>query len=105
MLANCDKCGKDFEFEIKQKKITEEITQHYSECPECETVYNSYFSNKEVERLMERNRQLMKKVNDDNYDVDNIPEMLKMLREFQENKNKIIAEQSRIKKIIGFNDE
>jgi hypothetical protein len=28
-----------------------------------------------------------------------------MLREFQENKNKIIAEQSRIKKIIGFNDE
>jgi ssDNA-binding Zn-finger/Zn-ribbon topoisomerase 1 len=42
LTLNCDDCKKDFNFNLKSKRLTSTTTQMYFVCPHCKKLYNTH---------------------------------------------------------------
>lgn len=61
MLANCDKCKKDFEIKPKEKKVSKDISKVYFVCPYCKTEYLVHHTTKDIKAKQKKIRELAKK--------------------------------------------
>ncbi|AUM89178.1 transglycosylase [Clostridium botulinum] len=48
MEIYCDKCGKDFEMNIKVKKHHGGVEETYFKCPHCKEKHTSFFTDKSI---------------------------------------------------------
>jgi len=94
MKVYCDNCDNQFEFKIHKKKVAEGIFEYYTECPECKKQYHSYYENKKIKKIIDKNREISKTIKG----YDTLEESAKILKKFQDNKKQIEAEQKKIQK-------
>lgn len=62
MIVNCDECKKDFEVDVKVKKIKDDIENTYFICPTCEHEYVAYYTNAKIRKKQEEISKLVKKI-------------------------------------------
>jgi transcription initiation factor IIE alpha subunit len=62
MNAQCDKCNKYFEVQIKLRKPDRGIEEHYFNCSHCGEKYISYYTNKNIRRKQKEVRALYDKL-------------------------------------------
>jgi len=97
MFVKCDSCNIKFEFKNpKKRKLTDQISEIYFECPNCGEEFHSYYENEKVRELMTDNRKLQNKLKQDitKSKFDSLMEKIKY------NKRRIDKEQSRIQNKI-----
>lgn len=94
MFAKCDSCRKKLKFEKpKKRKLNDQVSEIYFECPNCGEEFHSYYENKKVRELMKENRELQNELKQDitKAKFDSVMEKIKY------NKRKINREQENIK--------
>lgn len=66
MFVKCDSCNKRFEFKNpKKRKLTDQISEIYFECPNCGDEFHSYYENEKVRGLIEKNMELQNELKQD----------------------------------------
>jgi len=66
MFVKCDSCSKKFKFKNpKKRKINDQISEIYFECPNCGEEFHSYYENEKVRELMIDSRKLQNKLKQD----------------------------------------
>lgn len=54
MKIDCNKCGKEFEFEPKQRQYNENVREIGLKCPHCGEWFHSYFLTPKLLKMQER---------------------------------------------------
>lgn len=52
--VNCDKCNKLFNIDIKEKRLSGDLTKKHFKCPYCEEEYLIEYEDSEVRRLKKK---------------------------------------------------
>lgn len=94
MFVKCDSCNVRFEFENpKKRKLTDQVSEIYFECPNCGEKFHSYYENEKVRNLMDENKKLQNKLKRDITKA----KFDSLMDKIRYNKRKINKEQKSIK--------
>jgi|GEM_PF-2733694 len=94
MFVKCDSCNIKFEFKNpKKRKLTDQVSEIYFECPNCGEKFHSYYENEKVRKLIGKNKELQNKLKADITQA----KYESLMKKVKYNKRKIGKEQKRIK--------
>ncbi|HDR4727317.1 hypothetical protein J0835_28715 [Bacillus cereus group sp. Sample62] len=96
----CKECKYEYKIkEIKSKRITEDINEHYFVCPECSVEQNCFYDDKVVRKLMQHQKNLRFRLQKST----SIKRKQKVWDELQETNEKIAAEMDRVRELVESN--
>ncbi len=58
----CTQCGRPFAPSLKQQDYPDDIQRIYLECPHCSAQFTSYYADKQIRRLQQRQASLRLKI-------------------------------------------
>lgn len=61
--AKCDYCRREFNVNVKIKKIKGDVRKVFFKCPFCGEEYTAYFTNRKIEQKQEKIKKITSKLN------------------------------------------
>ncbi|PRT35489.1 hypothetical protein [Bacillus wiedmannii] len=93
----CNQCQYEYKIkEIKNKRITEDIEEHYFVCPECGVEQNCFYADKVVRKLMQHQKNLRFRLQK----ATSVKRKQKVWDELQETNEKVAIELDRVRKEV-----
>lgn len=99
MITTCDRCQEDFDIELEERLVKNNIYKVSFTCNHCQKEYISYYTNIVVRNKQKKIIEIAKEIEIANENADS-KKYMKLLKEYKKYKKEIDEEMKKLKKIV-----